>query len=47
MYISIKNKHKEWSKIIETVLKNFVSSMGVFSHDDRKLMQSILTKYKW
>jgi len=46
MYISIKNKHKEWSKIIETVLKNYVSSMGVFSHHDRKLMQSILTKFK-
>jgi len=47
MYITIKNNYKRWSKIIETVLKNFVSSMGVFSHSDRKLMQSILTKYKW
>jgi len=46
MYITIKNNYKRWSKIIETVLKNFVSSMGVFSHSDRKLMQSILTKYK-
>jgi len=45
MYIVIKNEYKEWSNIIETLLKNIVSAMGVFSHNDRKLMQSILTKY--
>jgi len=44
MYITI--KIKKWSTLIETLLKNFVSAMGVFSHDDRKLLQSILNKYK-
>jgi len=45
MHITIKNK--KWSTMIETLLKNFVSAMGVFSHEDRKLIQSILNKYKW
>ncbi|ORX60808.1 P-loop containing nucleoside triphosphate hydrolase protein [Piromyces finnis] len=44
LYITLKNK--KWSTMIETLLKNFVSAMGVFSHDDRKLMQSILNKYR-
>jgi len=44
MYITIKNK--KWSTMIETLLRNFVSAMGVFSHEDRALMQSILNKYK-
>lgn len=43
MYIKIKDER--WSTIIETLLKHFVSAMGVFNHHDRKLVQSILNKY--